>query len=43
MGEAEPDTETPRMGPGLLVFELAIIGAVLISLALIVRIVRDSR
>jgi hypothetical protein len=30
------------MGPGLLVFELGIISAVLISLALIVRIVRNG-
>jgi hypothetical protein len=42
MGQAVRATETPGMGPNLVLFELAIIGAVLISLGLIVRIVRNA-
>jgi hypothetical protein len=42
MGEARRGTEVARMGPLLVIFELGIIGAVLVSLALIVRIVKDS-
>jgi hypothetical protein len=43
MGQAELDAESPPMGPILVVFELAIIATVLVSLALIVRLVRDGR